>query len=106
MKAEDLIRQVVTGNYTDAELADINSAVRSALDISRQRNAAVMKATLKAGDSVVLSGLSPKSLNGLVATVVEVKKSRVRVDMPSDFRAGRFSGSKGVGVPLNCVTLQ
>lgn len=105
MKATEVIQAIVSGNYSEADLRSINSAVRSAMDIAKQQKVAVMKATLKAGDKVILSGLSPKAINGLTAEVVEVNRAKATVNMPTDFRAGRWSGAKSVRVPLSCVTL-
>ena len=103
MKAETLIKTIVEGNYSTADLASIYDAVRGAQDIVKQRSAAIMKATLKKGDKVVLSGLRPKAINGMTAVVVEVRNTRVSVDMPTDWKLGKWSGAKSVGVPLNCV---
>lgn len=106
MKSKELIEKIIGGSYDSAELSDISSAVRSAQDINKQRTVAVMKATLRAGDKVILSGLRPKAINGLICTVGKINRTRVYVDMPTDSRAGRFSGSKSIGVPLSCVTKQ
>lgn len=103
MKVDTLIETIVKGTYSDEELASISNAVRTAQDLVKQRRSAILKATLKVGDKVTLSGLSPKGLNGLTATVIGIAKSKVKVEMPTDYRAGRFSGAKGVGVPLTCV---
>jgi 23S rRNA A2030 N6-methylase RlmJ len=106
MKANEIIKEIVEGNHSKEELSSILNAVHSAQDINRQRQTAIMKSTLRPGDKVTLSGLSPKAINGLIATVVEIKKTRVKVNMPEDYRAGRFSGLKNVGVPLACVSKQ
>lgn len=104
MKNKEIIENIINGNYSSEELTDIAQAVRSAQELVKQQKAAIMKATLKPGDNVELFGLSPKSINGLIATVVAVKKARVSVDIPVDYKAGRWSGAKSVDVPLSCVS--
>lgn len=103
MTALEIITSLTTDIYTKEELSSISTAVRSAQDINKQRSVALMKATLKVGDEVTLSGLRPKSINGLVAKVVAINRTRAEVDMPVNVNAGRWSGAKGV-VPLSCVT--
>lgn len=103
MKAETIIENIIDGNYSVDSLASIADAVRTAQDLIKQQTAAKMKATLKIGDKVKLTGLRPKTINGLVATVVGMRQTRVNVDMPDDYNAGRWSGVKGVRVPLSCV---
>jgi hypothetical protein len=103
MKAETIIENIIDGNFSVSDLANISDAVRSAQDLAKQQTAAKMKATLKIGDKVKLTGLRPKSINGLIATVAGMRRTRVNVDMPKDYRAGRWSEAKGIGVPLSCV---
>lgn len=92
----NIIADIITGRYDD-QIDAIAEAARSRRNALRTAQAH----TLKEGDVVVLSGLSPKYINGKKATVVAVKRTRVTVSPVEP--VGKFRGL--CDVPLTCITL-
>lgn len=92
----NIIADIIAGAYDD-QIDAITDAARSRRNALRTAQAH----TLKEGDVVVLSGLSPKYINGKRATVVAVKRTRVTV-IPVE-PVGKFSGL--CDVPMFCVSL-
>lgn len=96
----DISTLITNGTYDD-DLDDIARAVQHRRSVLKDVRASIMKASLRKGDRVCLSGLRPAYINGKHGIVMEVKRSRVSL-MPAEGQAhGRFSGI--VTVPLSCV---
>jgi len=96
---EDIIVEIKNGAFDDA-LTDITDSVKTRTKILAALNAR----SLSIGDEVTFSdAISPKYLRGLTATVVKINQKTIVVDCPSDYRYGRFSGSKKVKCPNTLI---
>lgn len=95
--ANDVIAAIVRG-----ELDDDLLPIAEALDQRRRLASKRVVASLKPGDRVKLTGISPKALDGATGTVKEVKRSRIGVVIDKEYagQAGRFSDSIRLGMPL------
>lgn len=91
----EIMDLVEESDLSSNELRALNSFIVDLLKARRERDALRVKATLKVGDTVTLSGLRPKILNGTTATVVSVQRTRATIDHPTRGR---------VTVPLSCIT--
>ena len=69
---------ILTGKY-DKELNEINEAVSARYKLVRSQKAAVAIATVSVGSIGVLTGLSPKKLNGREVEVLGKKQKRISV---------------------------
>lgn len=92
---DDIIIRIQNGDFDDSI-----GAIITAAKARRDMLSHVQAATLKHGDRVILSGLSPKYMNGTCAIVQAVNRTRVVV-VP-ERPVGRFTGQ--CTVPLTCVT--
>lgn len=106
--AETLLMQIaagIRGGKYDDRIDDIGGGVTMmarALKDRRRELAAREVASLKSGDLVRISGLKESSrLNGVIATVVELKRTRALVRVPVD--APRYAG-RTVTIPGSCLT--
>jgi hypothetical protein len=95
------ILMAIENGQMDQYLTEINKALKSRSDLLRNAQVDIVRGTLIPGSKVTLQGLTPKYVNGKVATVVRVNQSRVVVTPDQPDR--RFRGE--VTVPLSCVTL-
>ena len=96
-----LNQDIINGDY-DAELTQIYKAANYRLKMLKEVKVATIKSTLSVGDVVMLNGLKPAYLNGKEATVVQVNRKRVVVNMVEQI--ARFGPE--CTVPLQCVSLK
>ena len=93
-----LLQDIYAGVYDDA-LRTIGDALRD-----RQRTVAYENArNLQRGDFVRLVAIRPKYLQGIIVKVVGFSGTKVLVDLPDDYSAGRYRGAKAVKVGQTCV---
>lgn len=100
-----MINEILDGALDD-ELETILEAIRNRQVVLRQKETLRKKGEFKVGDKVKFQGISPKYLNGIKATIVEMsgrKSGTVLVNVDEDFRAKRYSGSRNVSVPLTAI---
>jgi hypothetical protein len=97
---DDIIIRIQNGDF-DHSIGAIITAAKARKDMLSHVQAMATGARLKHGDRVILSGLSPKYINGTCAIVQAVNRTRVVV-VP-ERPVGRFTGQ--CTVPLTCVTL-
>jgi len=106
LTAQDVALAVLDGQF-DADLEALSNAIRSRRKDVTAKNAQMNALFLKPGDKVTLNGLSPKTLNGAVVEIVEVKKTRAAVRATEDcsIQVQQRIGMHGrITVPLSCVT--
>lgn len=62
-------------------------------------------AAFSVGDTVELTGLSPKYLNGCIGNIVSKKDGKLKIEFTDDFANYRAKGrfGKDAIVPANCV---
>lgn len=94
----DMMGKVLGMDYDD--LKQLNTFVVATIKQQRaernQRAAIIAQATIHAGDTVVLNGLRPQSLNGTIAIVDSIQRTRATIKHPT----------RGlVTVPLSCITI-
>lgn len=92
---------------SEEQLQQINALVIQQLNLARVQRAQRMRKQLKVGDRVILTGLKPKYLNGLVGTIIatpegqRVKAMHCWVEL--DQRVGRYSDT--VQAPFSALKL-
>lgn len=99
MTHDDNIAARIIGGAYDDSIEDMVHAINERRRILRHVNSATMKAMLHVGDIVELHGLRPKQINGHMARVKEVRRTRVVVEpiTPTPSMPGACT------VPLSCV---
>jgi hypothetical protein len=96
----------ITLHATSEEARRINKAATERVKLLGKMEGSLMASLLKPGDKVTLSGLSPKYLNGMTATVKEAaqgRETKVTVVLDDEHRATRY-GTRPVKVPAQCLT--
>jgi hypothetical protein len=104
-KLDELLDQIESLDSED-DMRLVFDACRTAQRNLRDAKAQAARQTLKRGDKVKLTGLSPKYLNGLTGTIVaRPTGKRIEVKLDSPGMAGRYapSGDRPMRVPLTCV---
>jgi hypothetical protein len=100
------LREVLDFIQNDATESDLNSIYEMGKIRTRSlrtQQAALIASTVKPGDKVRLSGLSPKYLNGEVAKVVSVEGSKLAIQF--EYYIGKFAPEQTVRVPASCTTV-
>lgn len=104
---EDVIAYVL--NADDETCHTLGEAVQQRLKAIRQSRAMVVKATIRPGDKVRLTGIRPKVLDGIEVEVVRRDRTRVLVRMPTDDRrllTTKFLPGSEVKVPASCIVTE
>lgn len=104
MTKTEIVKAILDGQFSAQDLLDIGNATRDARKFASEKEARVLKHTLKAGDKVRLSNLRPKYINGAVVEVEKVNQTRVEVKFGDSYAYGKYRNSTGVTVPLTCIT--
>jgi len=101
MNGREVIGAIAMGEL-DANIDELQRAITARQKIVRTNRAETITASVKKGDRVRLTGISPKGLNGATGTVQSVTRSRVHVVIDKEFAgvSGRFGASIGFGMPL------
>lgn len=92
----------IASEATEGDITAIYEMAKTRAKTLRNVQAATNAATLKPGDKVRLSGLSPKYMNGEVVEVVSINGSKIRVK--TDHVIGRIWEGEPFGVPASCAT--
>lgn len=93
MKVNQVLQAIAEGQFSDAELRQINEVLVARLKAGRNAKAAVAKATLEIGMEVRVN--HPK-LAGRTFELVEIKRTKASV-------RARGAGFGGYNVPLSLV---
>jgi hypothetical protein len=102
MTIEDLAIAFVNGDFDD-DLEVVFGLYKDRHAQLRQKKQAVLKATIKAGDTGVIEGLSPKYLNGVHVTVKKVEGTKLSVRPTRDMDKWMMRKySSGVTIPITC----
>lgn len=101
MLASDITANIITGSY-DEGLDMLQEAINLRRKAVRAQARDINLTSFKVGDNVRLKGLSPKYLNGTVATITGKKNTRFVVELPTSPSLRKWSGSKPT-VPASCV---
>lgn len=110
MNLKDVVTFIITDSSvnTDETLNALWTAVRERQRLNRANSTAIAKATLRIGDVVSVSGISPKYLNGMTGRIVAFNKTRSRADIEivdnrNDYRVAK--GARKHGYPVQCLTV-
>jgi len=102
MTIEELAIAITKGDFDDC-LEIVYGLYKDRKAQIRAKEQAILKATIKAGDTGVLQGLSPKYLNGVNVMVKSVEGVTLSV-LPSTevdkFRMRKYS--YGTRIPITC----
>lgn len=101
MEFTDIVQEV---NHLDGRQCDVlGDAVRDRQKALRANAKLVNIATLKVGDDVTLTGLSPQYLEGVEATVTKVghRKGKIGVELKNS--VGRFTSGHTIDCPADCL---
>jgi hypothetical protein len=90
--------QDIANGVHDSDFDQIARAIKA-------RKLLVATTTINVGDTVTLSGLTPKYINGKAVIVRKVNAKSIVVDFPADRAYGRFAGSRGVRCPITNATV-
>jgi hypothetical protein len=98
-KTMTIVTDIISGVH-DSELDSIREAVNQRYKLKQNETAAKNLIEISVGDKIVFKDISPKYLNGSIATVTgkRSKKLEVKLDRP----VGRY-GESTVVVPASCV---
>ena len=94
MNVRDIVSEVLAGNLDD-DLRYLSGVIRDRKDMLTQRVAA----SLRPGDSIKITNISPKYMIGATAKIIRVNRKRAVVEL--DNPTGRFMGE--ITVPLACM---
>jgi len=101
-EATEVVRAIRSGAFDPADLAAIDSAVRTRRKIEIERK--VQDLGIAPGDTVKFStAIRPKYLIGATAEVVKVNQKSVTVKCPDDPAYGRFQGKRSVRCPNGLI---
>lgn len=101
MLASDITADIIIGTH-DEGLDMLQDAINRRRKAVRAQARDINLTSFKVGDKVRLKGLSPKYLNGTVATITGKKSTRFVVQMPLSPNLRKWSGSTPT-VPAGCV---
>jgi hypothetical protein len=110
MNAIEIAREIVRGNFTPDDHRVISDALRAAYRRDRQVRLEKAQEELNQGDTVRISNIRPRILDGAVGTVGRMNGSMTRVDVTITMPLwGRNSWKYPVGkvvhgVPMSCLT--
>jgi hypothetical protein len=110
LTAIEICREITRGNFSRDDLTLINDALRANFKRDRARRLEEAQSALNGGETVRLSGLRPRALNGIEGTVGRFTPSMTRADVTVTKTSwGRGSWKYPVGyvirgVPLSCMT--
>lgn len=96
--------RIARGEF-DGQLTQLFDALKDRRKYLHQQQGLENAATLRPGDRVLTSGLSPKYLNGLAGTVSPrpaAKAGSLMVDIDEAEFTGRYG--KHVSIPAGCLT--
>jgi hypothetical protein len=97
MTVNEIIKEIIDGNFTKEELSSIYSAYSDAEKMRRAKDNAMAKSALRVGMVGTLQGLKPAKYNGMKVVVTKINKSRVEVkEEGKEF-------SWGFTVPATCI---
>ena len=108
------LKDVVTFIITDASVGNrdgvnaVITAIRERQKLNNANQTALAKATLRIGDTISVSGISPKYLNGMQGKIKSFNQTRSRADIEiTDNRGDRrvAVGAIKHGYPIQCLTV-
>lgn len=102
MTKQELIQEILNGQFSNADLHGLFDAVRTKQKMDRQVSAALTRAALSPGDQVQIGRIRPQYLIGAIGSIVSIAQTRAKVHLP-DTLVGAYAGQT-VGIPLSCLT--
>ena len=105
------LRDVVTFIVTDASvdttgLNSLITAIKERQRINRANTKAIAKATLNLGDTVSISGIRPKYLNGVIGKIKSFSPQRSHANIEVINTQGDHRvGASQYGIPIQCLTV-
>lgn len=106
MTASHIIAAIMAGEFGQDDLRAISDALRAAYKIDGERRLIQARTTLREGQHVILFGLRPKRLNGVLGTVTNFRASAARADLTvtgPTWASRKNNGDVIHGIPLVCM---
>lgn len=100
MKANEIAKAIIEGNFTQAEISGIWTALQEAQRLGRAKQTAVALSQMRIGATGTLQNLRPARINGTRVEVKEIKRTKVTVQ-----EIGKTGFDSRYRVPASCIQL-
>lgn len=79
MKAEEIVKEIINGQFTKDEIDSFYIAYKTAEQMRREKDSALVIASVKVGDVGKIQGIRPVKWNGVEVEVLKIDKKRIQV---------------------------
>lgn len=96
MKAEEIVKAIIEGNFSKDEINSFYNAYKTAERMRRDRDSAIALSTIKIGTKGKITNIRPVKWNGVEVEVTKINKKRIEVKELNKEHAWPFT------IPATC----
>ncbi len=100
----EIIESILDTNLSASELSEISKTLHQKFLIVRKMETIKKQMTLRVGQRVRVSNITPKKFSGVTGTIFEMKGKRATITLDEQYKNVHYKPTLS-GVPLSCLSL-